>query len=181
MCPCLVIFFQSLYKTTWHLTFHLMSGNPKKRPKLSIQTNQSSSQPHSIRDKLPCVDQWPENLEQDTIAQRYFDTNIRPNRFVYASIILKSNDTYSTLNELKLTGAFSSSNGRQALVDIIGNVRDAGEYRAPCCSDDLLDTLERYACYAFSIEDDKLSVGCGTIPLENAPCKRRRVLIDCIA
>ena len=143
-----------------------MSEKPKKRSKRSTE----HSKPYSIRDKLPCVVQWPEDMDkltEDAVAQCYFDTNITPNRFVYASIVLKSSDAYSTLHELRLAGAFSSDNSRQALIEIIDNIRDAGEYRVPSCSDDLLITLERYAHYAFSIEDDGLSVGCGTIHTEN--------------
>ena len=155
-----------------------MQDKENKETELIIIIEQS----HPIHDQLPCIVQWPETMDaltKDKVAVRYFDASIRPNRFIYASILLKSIDTNSALRELKLAGAFSSSNGRQALVEVLSDARDAGEHKGSDCSDDLLDTLERYACYAFSLEDDELSVGCGVIHTErNISCKRRREFVE---
>ena len=141
-----------------------MSESPTKRAKIA-------------EEKTSCPLQWPEDLSEDKeILNRYLDPDIKINRFVYALIIIKTNDTNDTLTELKKVGAFSSSKGREALLEMIKDVRETGEYtKSTCC----LDTLEHTALYAFSLEDDKLTVGCGknNIP---SPEKPHRVLIDCL-
>ncbi len=141
-----------------------------KRPRLSqtfdIQSDLSLLQ--SIQKRLPYVASLPNKWQKDMeskLFQRYFDPTVRPNVFVFISIIkVTGTHYYAAIETLRDAGAFSSAKSRQVLLDIIQDARNADTYRIDC-SDDLLDLLERYAQRAFSIEEDCQTVGCGSLVL----------------
>jgi len=133
----------------------------KKRPRLS----EPETPLQSVQERLPHVLSLPNNWQKDmepTLFQKYFDETVRPNAFVFISIIKTTGNSYSAAIEtLKDAGAFSSAKSRLALMEIIQDARNADTYRTDC-SDDLLDLVERYAKHAFSIEEDCQTVGCGS-------------------
>ena len=116
-------------------------------------------------DVLPCLTGLTTDMDNETehaIAKQYFDPNVYPNRFKYASIVqLGGHAPYLVIDTLKHEGAFSSQACRRALVDLVDNARDAGPYRGNCTMA-TLDTLERYAKHAFSLEKD-MTIGCGSV------------------
>ena len=136
-----------------------------KRPKLS-QTLEAEVLLQSIQARLPYIVSLPNNWNQNMetkLFQKYFDVSIRPNVFVLTSIIkLAGNNPYAAIDCLKEAGAFSNANSRKVLLELIEDARKADTYRLDC-SDDLLDTVEAYAKYAFSIEEDGQTVGCGSV------------------
>jgi hypothetical protein len=120
----------------------------------------------SIGDHLPYLLVYPENWNQEMeskLLQKYFNESVYPNHFVMVSIIKAAGNQHdNALENLKQAGAFSYAKNRKALLELIQDARNADKYRVDC-SDDLLDTLERYAKYAFTIEDDGETMGCGSI------------------
>jgi hypothetical protein len=141
-----------------------------KRPRL-LPTSQTSESDlpllQRIQERLPHVHSLPNNWKRDMevqVFQKYFDESVRPNVFVFISIIKTTgnNNNYAAIETLKDAGAFSSAKSRKALIEIIQDARNADSYRLDC-ADDLLDLVERYAKYAFAIEEDGLTVGCGML------------------
>ncbi len=116
--------------------------------------------------RLPYIVSLPNHWNQDMetkLFQLYFDESVRPNVFVMTSIIkLAGNNPYAAIDALKEAGAFSNVNSRKVLLELIDDARKANSYRMDC-SDDLLDTVEQYVKYAFSIEEDGQTIGCGSI------------------
>jgi hypothetical protein len=145
---------------------------PAKRARLSISLLDpmtASPPPPPLRERLPHIVAWPEDMsaeEEANVADAYFDLFVRrPNHFVYASIIKSSaSDPHTALMALKDEGAFASVKARRALVEVVYEAKKAPAAHRLDCSQDLLDTLERYATCAFSLEPDRVSVGCGVIP-----------------
>ena len=151
-----------------------MSGNRQNRIR-HIKTTSAARQPMHVNkrakiaaatklgDALPCLTGLPTEMDKESqraILKKYFDASVKPNRFKYVSII-KSGTPNQVVDTLKDTGAFSSHNCRQALLELIHDARDAGTYRADCDTE-TLDSVERYAQCAFSLEDDH-TIGCGNV------------------
>ena len=118
----------------------------------------------SILKLLPCLTGLPEGLSADAekkILNAYFDTTTEPNLFTYsAHMIEHRHKPYTLILALKEAGAFASHKGRQALLSLIRNARDS-RYESGA-----LDALEQHAAYAFSMEADGLSIGCGNVSAE---------------
>jgi len=107
---------------------------------------------------------------EDRIMKKYFDPSIEPNRFKYVSIIkIGGHVPYEVIYTLNHTGAFASHNGRQALLGLIRDARNAGAHRGNC-TNETLDTLERYTQYAFSLEKDE-TIGCGSVDAGDFPVR----------
>lgn len=130
-----------------------------------------------IHNKLPYLFVWPASAnEQDhqKIVKQYdhYETEptLRPNRVVYTSIILGFiKEPYLALGELRVVGAFATRLARKTLLSVLFEAKIALPSLIPSSVDDTLDEsidiLERYTKYGFSLEEDGVTVGCGTIPL----------------
>ncbi len=115
---------------------------------------------HTLRKALPHLTALSEDIDAQTerrITKAYSDKSIRPNRFAYASAIIATDGLHPTLRLLKDAGAFASHAGRQALIELVDEARRVQG------DGETLDTLERYARCAFSLEDDSVTIGCGNI------------------
>lgn len=119
-----------------------------------------------IHDALPCLTGLPDSATDETrraIMEKFFDPDAKPRRFRYASIIKQYGSVPNdAILALRTVGAFSSHVGRQALIELVGEARGDREHGAEC-EDETLDKIERYAKYAYSIEADETTVGCGTV------------------
>jgi hypothetical protein len=108
----------------------------------------------------------------------YLNQQSCPNLFVFACIIIQyaaQNDPYAALLRLKQADAFTTNKNRLALLRIIRDARDS-KTLPPCGA--MLDILEKYTTFAFSLEDDRLSVGCGTIPVREVQPPAATVCTD---
>ena len=121
-----------------------------------------------LLDAIPCLTSLPLDMTVETehsITQKYFNRAIQPNRFKYVSIIkLYGQKPNTAVFMLRDSGAFSSSLNRQTLVDLVSDARCDRVYSIECAND-TLDKVECYAKYAFSLEADGLTVGCGNVAM----------------
>jgi hypothetical protein len=112
---------------------------------------------------------------KDRINEKFFDPSIEPNRFKYVSIIkVGGHEPNELIYALRQAGAFSSHNGRQALLGLIRDARNAGIYRGDC-TNETLDILERHTSYAFSLDKDE-TIGCGIFDAADFPIRFSRLL-----
>lgn len=128
----------------------------------------------SIREKLPCLTGLSDDMNSETgnkVMDLYFNTNKRPNRFKYVSIMkLSGHEPYNAIHLLRHAGAFATHSGREALIELIQDARDAGLHRGEC-TDETLNVLERCASCVFSLEQDGLTIGCGRVEAEDFPVR----------
>jgi hypothetical protein len=135
-----------------------------------------------MRESLPKLKELlPSDMDTETknrIIEKYFDPSIEPNRFNYVSIIkIGGHEPNEVIYALRHAGAFSSHNGRKALLGLIRDARNAGMYRGDC-TDETLDTMERYARNTFSLDKDE-TIGCGIVDAADFPVRFSRLLTQC--
>lgn len=128
----------------------------------------------SIREKLPCLTGLSDDIDSETgnkVMDLYFNTNTRPNRFKYVSIMkLSGHEPYNAIHLLNHAGAFATHSGREALIELIQDARNAGMHRGEC-TDKTLDALERCANCLFSLEQDGFTIGCGKVEAVDFPAR----------
>lgn len=141
-----------------------ISKPPTKRAR--VQTDEQTATHMSLNDRLPCIVRLPSNLSAETesmIEHKYFNPTTNPNSFVYTAILNSSQHATMALITLDQAGAFSSVAGRQALLNLIKEAQqnEAMQHRSESCTDELLAKVEQYTQYAYCLEDDGVTVGCG--------------------
>ncbi len=131
-----------------------------------------------VEHALICFMGLPEDMDpetEDRIVEKFFDPSIEPNRFKYVSIMkVGGHEPDEVIYALRQEGAFSSHNGRRALLGLIRAARNAGTYRGDC-TDETLDMLERYTRFAFSLDEGE-TIGCGTIDASDLLVRFSRLL-----
>lgn len=116
------------------------------------------SNSHPIKSLYPYVVAWPDS--EALIARMhalYCAEHAHANFFHYCILAHKSDSPREAVRALSEAGAFRTHIGRATLLGVIDEARNT-----PWCKAEVLDTLERYARYAFVIEGSEVT--CGTWP-----------------
>ena len=114
----------------------------------------------SPAEKLPYVVCWPREMSHaflTTVWNKYTAVSSAVNRFQYSIHIHKADTPRDAVDTLSREGAFATKAGRSALLDVVGEARNT-----EWCKQEVLDTLERYATYAFVL--DGTTMTCGALP-----------------
>ena len=110
--------------------------------------------------KLPYVVCWPRDMSYaflTAVWNQYTAGGAYVNRFQYCILVHKADSPRDAVETLSREGAFATKTGRSALLDVVGDARNT-----VWCKQEVLDTLERYATYAFVL--DGTTVTCGALP-----------------
>ena len=110
--------------------------------------------------KFPYVVGWPREMSDaflTTVWNKYMAGGAAVNRFQYCILVHKADSPRDAVESLSREGAFATKAGRSALLDVVGEARNT-----VWCKQEVLDTLERYATYAFVL--DGTTVTCGALP-----------------
>ena len=105
---------------------------------------------------LPCVVSWPRDAPDavyEAVQHRYFAPAF-VSRFQYCILMHRAESAAEALDALSRAGAFATHAGRTALLGVIDEARNT-----PWCKQEVLDTLHRYATFAFVL--DGTAVTCG--------------------
>ena len=109
---------------------------------------------------LPYVVSWPRDASDaffKAVCDRYASQDAFVNRFQYSILMHKAESPTEAVESLSREGVFASQAGRNALLGVIREAQNT-----VWCKQEILDTLERYATYAFVL--DGATVTCGALP-----------------
>ncbi len=110
---------------------------------------------------LPCLVGWPSDATDEfleAVSAKYLSAYVPANCRAYGSVLARATTPREAVDALQSGGAFATLAGRVALTDAVAEAR-AGDGRYV---DGVLDTVERYALYAFVLSGS--DVTCGALP-----------------
>ena len=113
-------------------------------------------QDHPLKHLLPYVTCWPRdapNAFYEAVSEKYF-APVVVNRFCLCVLLHRAETEAEAIQTLSGAGAFASHGGRAALLNVVGEARNT-----VWCKPEILDTLERYATYAFVLEGMHMTCG----------------------
>jgi hypothetical protein len=110
-----------------------------------------------VRQRLPCVTSWPRDAPREfleAVSDAYYAESAPVNRFRYSVLVHRADTAAEALRTLSDAGAFATQRGRGALLEVVNEARNT-----EWCKPELLDTLARYATYAFVLDGARVTCG----------------------
>lgn len=124
-----------------------------------------SATPHPMWAHLPNVVGWPRDASDafyEAVSAKYFSEAVVVDRFVFCVLLCRACSPRDAVWALQEEGAFATLAGRMALIAIVEEARRSNR-NPPLCADGVLDTVERYARFAFVLSGTEVT--CGAMPV----------------
>jgi hypothetical protein len=124
--------------------------------------DQITAPEHPVKALLPNMVSWPRGASDSFFAEvsaKYFSDTASARWFDYCILIHRAQTPRSAIESLQAEGAFATHVRRSTLVGIVEEAQNS-----QWCSRAVLETVLRYASYAFVLNGS--DVTCGTFPEE---------------
>ena len=123
-----------------------------------------SATAHPMWTQLPNVVSWPRDASgafYEEVSATYYNSTVATNCFVYSVLLCRAESPRDAIWALQAEGAFATLAGRMALIATVEKARQSNKKQ--WCADGVLDTVERYARFAFVLSGTEVT--CGAMPV----------------